>query len=306
MELSILLEKMFVFLAELMIGYVLARRGVLDRNFTRTASSLTFNVFLVATVFHSAVSLEAQLSLLDLCRLMLVILVMLAIGCVTAALAARVLPIDRDHKPEFELLTNMGNVLFVGLPIANALYGAQGAFYVALCCIPFNAVVYTYGVLRFKSDSEDRRLRLKDMISMPLIATLLSLPVILLRPPVPGALRSLLSSMSGATMPLSMIVIGATLGPVSILDAFKRGQLYLASALRLLVIPLLTWLIMRNMGLSQELLMTLVIVSACPGPVVVTVLAIQYGRDSVYTAESTLQSTLLSMATIPLLLWLLN
>ena len=50
MELSVLLNKMFVFVVLMVIGYVLARRGVLDRSFTKAASSLTLNVFMAATI----------------------------------------------------------------------------------------------------------------------------------------------------------------------------------------------------------------------------------------------------------------
>ena len=112
--------------------------------------------------------------------------------------------------------------------------------------------------------------------------------------------------MNGATMPMSMIVIGASLGSVSLLDAFKNGKLYLASAVRLLLIPVLTWLICRFLTNDPVLLMTMVIVAACPSAVVVTVLCVQYGRDSVYTAEGTLQNTVFSMLTIPLIVWLLG
>ena len=128
----------------------------------------------------------------------------------------------------------------------------------------------------------------------------------MLRIPVPGAVRSLISAMSGATMPLSMLVIGASLGTVSLLDAFKKGRLYLVSAVRLLLIPLLTWALLRCFVSDQELLMTMVIIAACPSAILITVLSIQYDRDAVFAAEGTLQNTALSLVTIPLLIWMLG
>ena len=133
-----------------------------------------------------------------------------------------------------------------------------------------------------------------------------SLLILLLRIPVPGAVRALISAMSGATMPLSMLVIGASLGSVSLLDAFKNGRLYLVSAVRLLLIPVVTWALLRLFVHDSELLMTMTIIAACPSAVLVTVLSVQYGRDSVFSAEGTLQNTALSMLTIPLLVWLLG
>ena len=52
--------------------------------------------------------------------------------------------------------------------------------------------------------------------------------------------------------------------------------------------------------------MTMLITAGCPSAVVVTVLSIQYGRDGVFTAEGTLQSTVLSMITLPLWVMILG
>ena len=306
MDFSILINKMIVFVVLMVIGYVLAKRGTLSPAFTRTASWLTINVFMCATIVNSGLSAELALTAGEFLKLIVIVFVMQLIGYVVAAVTARLTPIDKGHKPEFELLMSMGNSMFIALPIVDALFGPVAVFYVSLSCIPFNVLLYTYGVLRLKSGQSDRSLHPKDIVSPPLIATLLSLLLIVFRPPIPTALRSVIVSMSGATMPLSMIVIGASLGGVSLLDAFKNGRLYLASAVRLLVIPVLTWLICRLFTADPVLLLTLVIVAACPSAVVVTVLAVQYGRDSVYTAEGTLQNTVFSMLTIPLIVWLLG
>ena len=76
--------------------------------------------------------------------------------------------------------------------------------------------------------------------------------------------------------------------------------------MRLLVIPLVTWALLRLFIADSELLMTMVIIAACPSAVLVTVLSVQYGRDAVFSAEGTLQNTALSLVTIPLLVWLLG
>ena len=107
--------------------------------------------------------------------------------------------------------------------------------------------------------------------------------------------------MSAATMPLSMIVIGSSLGTVSLLDAFKNGKLYVMSAIRLLLCPLLVWLLAGLMTDDLMLRTTATIIAAAPSGVVVSVLAIQYGRDAVFTSEGILLSTVFSMLTIPLI-----
>ena len=304
-EMSVLLEKMLIFLVLMVIGWALAKRGVLDRNSTRAVSSLTIDVFMCATIIGSALGMNRELGLGELGWLMLIVFITQILGYVAAAVVARITPGEPERTPVFELLMSMGNNMFVALPIVQSLYGDTAAFYVALSCLPFNLLLNTYGVYRLKSDRSGG-LRLKSILSVPLCATLVSLLILLLHIPVPGAVRSLISAMSGATMPLSMLVIGASLGSVSLLDAFKNGRLYLASAVRLLLIPLLTWALLRLFVSDPELLMTMVVIAACPSAVLVTVLSVQYGRDSVFSAEGTLQNTALSLLTIPLLVWLLG
>ena len=305
-EMSVLLEKMLIFLVLMIIGWALAKKGMLDKNSTRAVSNLTLNVFMCATIIGSGLGMERGLSLGELARLLLIVSVMQLIGYLVAAAVVHITPGDPERAPVFELLMSMGNSMFIALPIVQTIYGATAAFYVALSCLPFNVLLYTYGVYRLKSGHGAVGLRVKEIFSMPLCATILSMLILLLHIPVPGAVRSLISAMSGATMPLSMMVIGASLGSVSLLDAFKNGRLYLASAVRLLLIPLLTWALLRLFITDPELLMTMVIIAASPSAVLVTVLSVQYGRDAVFSAEGTLQNTALSMVTIPLLVWLLG
>ena len=304
-EMSVLLEKMLIFLVLMVIGWALAKKGMLDKSSTRAISSLTINVFMCASIIGSALGMDRDLGLGELGRLLLIVFVMQLIGYFVAALVARLFPGERERTPVFELLMSMGNTMFIALPIVQMIYGAAASFYVALSCLPFNVLLYTYGVYRL-SKSHDGGVKLGQILSPPLISTLVSILVILLGLPVPGAVRSLISAMSGATMPLSMLVIGASLGSVSLLDAFKNGRLYLVSAVRLLLVPLVTWAVLRLFIADPVLLMTMVIIAACPSAILITVLSIQYGRDAVFAAEGTLQNTALSLVTIPLLLWLLG
>lgn len=307
MDFTALLNKMVVFLVLMVIGYLLARSGKLDRGAIKALSSLTLNVFLTGSILNSTLGASVELSWSELGTSFLVVWVMQLLGYLIAWLVTLPMPVDKEHKPLFELLMSMGNSMFVALPIVDALFPeSRAVFYVSLSCLPFNVLLFTYGVWRLQSGRENARFRFRNILSVPLLAALAALILFLVKPPLPQAVKGLISTLAGATTPLSMLVIGASLGTVSLLDAFKNGKLYLASAVRLLLIPVLTWLVLRLLTDDPVLLMTSTIVAASPAAVIITVMANQYDRDSVYTAEGTLQSTALSMLTIPLLVWLLG
>ena len=56
MELSSLFETSFVIVALMLVGFLGVRRGVLTKAFSRTASFLIVNVFIVGTIFQSVCS----------------------------------------------------------------------------------------------------------------------------------------------------------------------------------------------------------------------------------------------------------
>ena len=301
MELSTLLGKMLVFVVLMLIGYLLARRGVITPAFTRTASSLVLNVFMVGTILNSMVSTGAERDLSNLPEIVLLTFAMTLIGYVTAWAMTRLVHVDAANAPSYEILMGVGNSMFIALPIAGALYGPYAVFIVSLSCIPFNVFLYSYGVWRIRG-TESGKLRIKDMFSIPLMATLLGLGILLTGLTVPKVVTDIFSSLSGATMPMSMMVIGTSLGSVSLLDAFRKPKLAVLSAVRLILIPVLTWVVCRFLTDDPVLLMTCMIIAASPSAVIVSVIAIQYGRDGVFASEAVQHSTICSIVTIPLLI----
>ena len=305
MDLSALLTKMVIFVVLMVIGYIGARTKLLNGEFTKAASKLTLNVFMSATIINSVIANPPQLSGGELAAVMLACFVSIGLGYLLSALMVRLLPFNRERKPLMELLISVTNTMFIGVPVAEPVFGSQAVFYIAMSCIPFNVLLYTYGVWRMNQSGERVKLHLKDMVCVPLIATVAALLIFVLDIPVPAVAKELCSTLSAATMPMSMLVIGSSLGRVSLLDAFKEKSLYFVSLVRLVLVPLLTLPVLRLITADPVLLGAMVIIAGCPSGIVVTVLAIQYGRDAEYTSKGILLNTVLSMVTLPALVYFL-
>ena len=305
MNMSALLTKMVIFVVLMVIGYIGARTKLLNGEFTKAASKLTLNVFMSATILNSVIANPPELSGGELAEVMLACCVSIGLGYLLSALMVRLLPFNRERKPLMELLISVTNTMFIGVPVAEPVFGSQAVFYIAMSCIPFNVLLYTYGVWRMNQSGERVKLHLKDMVSVPLIATLAALLIFVVKIPMPAVAKELCSTLSAATMPMSMLVIGSSLGRVSLLDAFKEKSLYFVSLVRLVLVPLLTLPVLRLITADPVLLGAMVIIAGCPSGIVVTVLAIQYGRDAEYTSKGILLNTVLSMVTLPALVYFL-
>ena len=295
-----LIQKLLLFVVLMLVGYVGSRRGMLGPDFARSASKLTLNVFMSATILYSVVNNPPVMDGKELAWSLLVAFLVLALGYIVSALITRLLPLAKERAPIFELLVSVMNPMFIGVPVAELLLGSQGVFYIALQNAFFNLLLFTYGVWRLKAGDRGQ-LRLGDIVIVPLIVTVLGVVIFALRLPCPAFLKDMLGVVSPATMPMSMVVIGASLGRVRLIDAFTEKSLYLAAALRLLLMPVLTWLMFLVLPADPVLRSAMLIVSACPSGIIVTILCIQHGKDYEYCSKGILLDTALSMLTIPLM-----
>lgn len=110
---------------------------------------------------------------------------------------------------------------------------------------------------------------------------------------------SLFSTVGATTTPLAMIVIGSTLAGVKFSTVFTDKELYLFSFLKLLVLPLITFFVLRFFIKDRTLLEISTILSGCPIAGNVSMLCMEYNRDVTLVSKGICISTLLSMISIP-------
>lgn len=304
MQMSALLTKMALFVIVILIGMFGARKKILTKDFNRGLSWLVVNIFIVAAIINSVISLDA--SSLNMSELGLILLISSATYVVLyllGALTVRLLRVGEEKAPQLELLMSAINNLFVTLPVVETVYGSKGAFIIALGCIPFNLLLYTYGIARLRG--KGGKFRLKDILSTPLVATLAAVLLFALRIPVPTPVRSILSSLAAATVPMSMLLVGSSLGNVDLGKALRDRSMLLLTAERFVLAPLVVFLLMKLICSDSVLAGAMVVTAASPSAILVTALSLQTGRSGEYSSEGITVTTLLSMITIPLTVYLL-
>ena len=305
MQMSALLTKLALFVIVILIGMIGAKKKIMKADFNRGLTWLVINVFLVASIFSSVLSMDASsLSAREFGTIMLLLWVTYLLTYLISGIVIRLLPIKGEKAAQLEMLMSAVNTLFITLPVVETIYGAKGAFIVALGCIPFNVIIYTYGIARLRG-SREGGFRLKDILSTPLLATVAATLLFLLRVPVPAAVRGILSSLSAATVPLSMLLVGSSLGNIKLAKALRDKSMILLAAERFLLAPLITFFVMKLFGVDPMLRNIMVITAATPSAIIVTALSIQNGTDGEYSSEGILVTTLLSMITLPITVYLL-
>ena len=276
MNLSTVFAKMAMLILIMLLGYLCARIGITGPEFNKRVTPLMVTVLLPATILNSVLGAPA-FQAIEIVDYILVLTVMVALQMLPAWLLPR-------------------------LPVVAAIFGEEMVFFASLCNIPFNLALYSSSASQLSP--EGGRVRWQDVLNAPVIATLLSIVLLLTHVPVPGVIADTISAVSGVTIPLSMIVIGTSLGAISVRAALTDWRAYAVAAVRLLVCPLLTWAVLRPF-VSGDLLGIPVLLAACPTAMLVTALCLQYDRSDAFASKCIFLNTILSAVTIPLLIWLL-
>ncbi len=303
---SVLFEKMAMLVILLALGYLCARLKLVGPEFNKGLSKLVINFFLVGMILSSVINKEMELTGAEALTGFLMLALMMLICFAIAWISPGVLRIKDGDKGMYRMLVAFMNNGFMGFPIVAAIYGEGAVFFASLSNIPFNLLLYSAGVMLLREGSEGEKFKLRNAINAPLVATLIATIILVLKIPVPAIIDDTVDTISSATVPLSMMCIGLSLGSVSLKDAFVHPRLYGLSFVRLVVCPLIVWFVMNFFITNPVILGTIVILSACPSAVICSILGIENGRDGIESSEAVFLCTVLSMITIPLLVSVLN
>ena len=202
--------------------------------------------------------------------------------------------------------TSFANPGFFGIPLIVASLGQGAVFYAAPFIAFLNIGQWTYGVSRLNGQPVLQGFQPKKLIKAPfVIAILVGIFLFATQLPLPAIVENCLGNVAGLNTPLAMFTVGVYLAQTDLVKMFGRRTLYLVSALRLLVIPVLSLLILSLLPSSMHVMKTvLLIVAACPVGSNVAVYAQLHGKDYPYAVETVIISTLLSIVTIPFILYL--
>ncbi len=231
------------------------------------------------------------------------------------ALAFMRLPVfdSGEERRAFQFQCTINNYSFIPIPIAMSLCGSRGAAAVIYASIGAETALWTLGIASLKGFSLDRKI-LGNFLAPPLLALYFSLALIMLSGCLSFDLKEFLSShvffskmmlsvksLGTATIPLAMVVCGARMALMPMKEINKRS-VWLATVLRLLVIPAIAIFAIRALPIAAEYRNVLFIIAAMPTAVASILLSEIYGGDKDFMTASVLVTHAASLASVPLML----
>jgi hypothetical protein len=261
---------------------------------------------MVGLIIASVANVTPMFSGTELLIAIVAVFVMFLVGGVLGWIGAKALRLkDRDFSVGWLSVFFMNNV-FIGYPLVEAVFGSDALFCASLSTIPFNVFIFTVGVAFLQGGPGKGKIHLREIISPPMIATFLAIVIFLTQVPVPELVVDTLSSLGAATVPVSMLIIGTSLSQVPLKDAFTDWRAYAISLVRLILCPVVSWLVL-GLFLPQGsmVLGVFVLIAACPSAAMITILSVRFGVDETLATRVNFISTILSAVTLPIMASLL-
>ena len=288
------------------LGFILRRFNIAKHDWIKKLNSLVYYVSLPALIISLFWKTEFTQSTLGFFGFHAGIVIALSL---LLAIFLSLFAVKGKTKVAVILGALVGNTMYMGYPILRATYPdfpigvSLGAGTVQLVVgLLASVLLIEYLVLKTKKLST----YLSDLAVNPLILAVAAGVVLSFIPhnQFSNSVFNFVSAIGETASPIALFTLGAFL-----YRRFSTESWFLASfaiLFKLAALPLIVLLASTLFGWSREFTQISVLVSAMPTAITSFVLAEKYNLDDQLSADVILISTILSIASIPLVVWLLS
>ena len=319
---TVVLQQAVIMLILIAVGALCFKLRILRKRTTSQISSLVLKVvnpIVILMSFQREFNAELVHNLL---WTFLLAVIAYAIAFLVSYLCIRRKPGRETVIERFSAVYS--NCGFMGIPLVQAMFGYEGVFYLTAFIATFNAFVWSHGVMQMSGQKSLRSL-LKVLRSPAIIAIVLGMVMFFTRltlPAIPddpdawaklplllrgfktfmALLREAFEMIGSLNSPLAMFVAGATIIQTDLPAVLRKPRVFYICFLRLIAAPVLTILVFLLFPLDKMVEMTVLAAASAPCAAICTMMALSYKRNAAYASEIFGVSTLLSIATMPLMM----
>ena len=303
MEMRAIISQLAILFFLLALGYAGFKIKALTAEAGKVLTKVVFSITLPATILGSAIGGDLDISGTETAIFMLLVVLVYIIYIAIALPVARILGKGKPLRGLFAFMLIYSNVGFMGLPVTAAIFGPEAVFFNALFNMPNWITAFSFGTVLISGKMD--RFSPKTLLNPVIIASFLMIPIALSGFRAPDVIVEAVSLTGNITVPASMFVIGITLAQEPIKGVFTNWRLYPLAFVKLIIIPVVIWLVFRPFVQSELTLGLLVVLSAMPTAAMSAMFAIEYDNNANLASNGVFLTTLLSGITIPLIMFFL-
>ena len=256
-------------------------------------------------------------------------------------LSGKLFRLQGDHQQLYSAMSAFGNIGFMGIPIVTSIFPERGMLYISVFTMIDQLMLWTVGV-RLTSKAGERVEKVSEiqspcgqpasgrksiaagqseineisgkhsnfdfrkLINPVTVAIVIALIFILTGIQLPGILNTAFSKIGVTATPLAMIYLGGVFACMDVKKYICKLDYYGIVAIKMLIFPVIFYLILGLLPISAEIRMTMTLTSAMPVMSSVVMMANAYGTDGDYAMGGILVTTVCSIVTLPMVYWILQ
>lgn len=303
MEISAIMDSVLSLFIMILVGVYGSKTNIITQKINKGLTDILIQIalpFMIVTSFIFTYDDNIKFNVLNTFYYSFIAYII-----VTVISSLLLFPVRNDKKTILHFANVFTNTGYVGFPILNSLYGAEGVIYGSIFNMFFVIFVWTYGLMLFKGylRKEELNKEIKKMLLNPsIIAVFIGIMIMIFDIQLPNFLSSSIKGIGNITGPLSMIIIGVILSNVKIGNHLKDWTMYYGIITKLVIIPVIIYLISILLVDRSKAVNTVIIMTAMPASAMTSIFAESFNKEKEYAAILVSITTLLSLITVPILL----
>ena len=302
MELAgITLYKTLVMAILALTGVFSYRAGIVDEAVNKKLSELVLTLFTPVLLF---VSFQKEFSEELLSGLgVSVVLSLVSFAVIWLICKCVVYRQDKDYAAVEHIAMMYSNCGFIGIPMAQGIWGTDGVFYMTAYVAAANFLLWSHGIIVMSGKKDVKSL--KNVFTSPtILAIVLGIVCFLAQIQLPAIISDPMEMIAAMNTPMAMMVAGINIAQADLRHTFMKFRLYWLSFVKLVVMPAALIGLFRLAPVGDEVKTVMVLATSCPVGVTGSLFALRYGKDAVYASELFAMSTIISIITVPLMMLL--
>jgi len=300
MDFQVIATTMCSLIIIVIAGFISHKRGIINEEFERKLSGFVIKVTCPALLISSTMG-DKMPDREHIPMLLLVSFLTYFILIPLSYIQPVLMRVKRDLRGMYSFMLTYSNVGFIGYPVVASIFGSDAVFYACILNVFNTITVFIWGVMFISGENLKNGFRFRLFVSPAMIATYISVIIVILNLHTPKAIAMPLSILGNMTVPSSLIVIGAALAEIPTRKMVGTPHIFIMCFLKLLVLPLLVYYAMIMIGIDTRISSINMILIAMPVASFGTMFCMQMGKDETTMSQGTFWTTLLSVVSIPLL-----
>lgn len=303
--------QMAVLLIVTAIGYVAAKLGYLDMNVKDKITSLLLNITLPCMIIASAGNLDASTLGIQVPLSLLLGAVAFCLWVLVAFLFNVVFRVPKKQRPLYYFMSVCSNTSFIGIPVADALYGESAALLCSVFILATSTLMYSVGIALLvgggnglseqKSSKSQVLVVIRAVISPLTVSALLAIVLVFSGFKMPVLIQESMDLVGSITPPVAMMLVGVIIANEKVGNVLREWRLYPYILIRQLLASAAAYVVLSFFINDPVLLGIFTVMFAMPVGSMAPMFCASYGKDAVLPAKGTILSTIASFAIVPCL-----